>query len=1398
MAVDVLGPLETDAGPLPRRERAILASLVVRRGTAVEPDELADAVWGDRPPTTWRQQIKTGVAEIRARIGRDAIQTVSGAYAFAADPLSVDAVRFESLVAEAREQSVRGEPDRAVDTYRRALSLWRGRAFFDVAAWPPAEAERSRLEQLRVGAEEELLEMRLAAGDARSVVQDAERLVSLEPLREDRWAVLATALYQANRQADALTALRRARERLDSELGIEPGSRLQTLETAILRQDPTLAPPNRIGPVDTACPYPGLRPFEIDDADVFFGRATEVSTIVERVRPGLVTTITGPSGSGKSSVLRAGVVRSLAGRAMAVKVIHPDEAGTATLRAAVFGGAELDVVAIDQFEEVLRESPDRTAAFVTALRDYLESGGAVVLTIRSDSLDAATAIERIGSAIGREVLVMGALSPDGLREAIEEPARRSGLRLETGLVELLLRDAGDRAAILPHLSHALVETWARRIGSTLTVEGYEASGGIAGSIAQAAEERFEALSPPDQAVCRAVLMRLVDRGPDGVTTRRRAPTQVLLEDAARRRVVEQLVAIRLLMIDHEAVSIAHEAVASAWPRLDEWLDDDAEGARLMRRLETDALAWENAHRPSDELAHGARLQATLDWRDDAGPDLTLVESAYLDASAASADRERSALEERAATDRRQNRRLRWALGGAAGLLCVALTSGAVAVVRGNDARTAEDDARIEALAASASALVDSDRDLAALLAAALHERFPDDARARAALFAVLSAPESPTTKIAFAPEERIAAAVLPGTSEVLTIIDTPDDSSAHAEVWDLRTGSLTSTLAAELPDNPTPRTSSVHIDPAGRTAVVLTPTWASGVVGSCCSTNVSVLDLGSGELKGPPEEFPWVSGFDVAFDDDGTTVLLGNVRSRHPIWLDTATLDVVSDSSVSFAEPPVELRVGAVEALRDGTLAVSRPRGVDVYDPITRGVTRTIPTPDGLAQWSFALDESGMLLTAGRYGIARLDPSDGRVLWTQNGSASARCESLVPVPTEGTFICVTDVPWEGRLSDGLPTGRRFDTYATAVNGAALLDDGSLLLVNESGAPFLQRFALDGTGPISTRIAQAHAAADGFVDENTIVALLLSDPADPRRPVESLWDVDADHAVGDAAFRIDVVSRGIIDQWSTDGITPALSDVAGERTWEIDGAPISDVDLVYPVSGGAGALSFAIYDNWIAPFDPSTGLATGIALDFAEKNLVTTFALLSVHEIPELKRAVVTWRDKHRAQTVTTIYDLETGDEIARGLAGDTASIPLPSGEIVSASTTGLQLSSALLEPLLTAPKPIAAGAEFELSDDGRTLLLTGTGVAALYDAATLTSLGSTAAVETESGRGAYLSPNGTRMVTNTGDGILLWNLDPEAMVDAACRMVGRDFTATEWRTYFGDAPQTQTCGATAH
>lgn len=261
MVLKVLGPLETTNDPLSPRERAILSALVVRVGRAVSPSELADAWWGGDVPRTWEQQVRNSVARIRSRLGKDCVRTIGVDYLLGLDADAIDSVRFERLVSAARAHALRLEHDRAVDAYTRALALWRGAPLQDVAKWEPAIAEAMRLGGIRASAEEELLEARLAIGDHRAVIPDAERLLRDDPLREDRWAILALANYRSGRQAEAFALLRAARQRLADELGIEPGARLTELELAMLRQDPVLDAPAPSVTADATCPYPGLRAF---------------------------------------------------------------------------------------------------------------------------------------------------------------------------------------------------------------------------------------------------------------------------------------------------------------------------------------------------------------------------------------------------------------------------------------------------------------------------------------------------------------------------------------------------------------------------------------------------------------------------------------------------------------------------------------------------------------------------------------------------------------------------------------------------------------------------------------------------------------------------------------------------------------------------------------------------------------------------------------------------------------------------------------------------------------------------------------------------------------------------------------------------------------------------------
>ncbi|MDR7189622.1 DNA-binding SARP family transcriptional activator/energy-coupling factor transporter ATP-binding protein EcfA2 [Microbacterium sp. BE35] len=738
MAIRVLGPLDTGTEQtLSPRERVVLAALIVRAGRTVAPGDLAQACWGEDPPRTWPQQVKTCVARIRAGLGSAAIVTRGSEYSLGIDPATIDAFEFERLVSSARQHALHDEHDRAVDAYRRALELWRGEPYAELADWEPAAVEAERLIEIRDSAQEELLEARLAEGEHRAVIADAERLVRAAPLREDRWAILAIANYRAGRQAEALATVRAARVRLAEELGIDIGPRLGELESSMLQQDPALMLVKTRHRVSDTCPYRGLAAYSIVDADEFFGREGDIDTLLQRVRPGTLTAVVGASGSGKSSLVFAGLLPH-ASEGRRVAVVTAGREAAAHLRARIEQRGADDIVVVDQSEALFQLPEQEREELCTLVAGVLAAGSAVVLTLRSDFLDRATGLPHIGTLIGRGVYAIGPLSLAGLREAIEYPATRAGLRLEPGLVELVVRDADDRRSTLPHVSHALVETWIRREGATLTVAGYEASGGIVGAIAQSAESLYRSLDDEDAGACRSLMLRLVHRGVDGASVRRTAQLAPLVADPARRRVLDRLVTARLLATDGDEVSVAHEAVATAWPRLDGWLEEDAEGARLVATVATAAELWSGAGRRDEDLLRGARLHAALDWRDEAQPDLTAVERELLDASAEREQDEVRELGERAAREKRSNRRLRWAVGGAGVLLVAAIVGGSLAAIRGGEAQVAAENASVEALVATSLSLLDQDREAAALLAAEAYRRWPEDPRTRSALWGVMT------------------------------------------------------------------------------------------------------------------------------------------------------------------------------------------------------------------------------------------------------------------------------------------------------------------------------------------------------------------------------------------------------------------------------------------------------------------------------------------------------------------------------------------------------------------------------------------------------------------------------------------------------------------------------------
>ena len=222
--IGILGPLTVDGavGVLPPCEQVVLAALTVRRGEVVSAETLADAWWGERLPPTWAKAVQGCLVQLRKVLGAAAIETRSHGYCLVVPADEIDACRFERHVVRAQELLTLGEPDRAAYAADEGLGMWRGQALADVSEWEPGRVEAARLEALRLDAEEVRLEAMLRAGRFREVLAEALTMVTEEPLREHRWKLLALAQYQAGRQGDALRTLRRARQILVGELGVDP------------------------------------------------------------------------------------------------------------------------------------------------------------------------------------------------------------------------------------------------------------------------------------------------------------------------------------------------------------------------------------------------------------------------------------------------------------------------------------------------------------------------------------------------------------------------------------------------------------------------------------------------------------------------------------------------------------------------------------------------------------------------------------------------------------------------------------------------------------------------------------------------------------------------------------------------------------------------------------------------------------------------------------------------------------------------------------------------------------------------------------------------------------------------------------------------------------------------
>ena len=1357
MSINVLGALSTDAGALSPQERAVVAALAVNPGHEVRPGDLAEACWGDTVPRTWPKQVQALVSRVRRRLGSDAILTTTQGYALGVDPETIDSVRFERLVERAREHQHRGDPERAITGYERALALWRGPAFSDVAAWPPASIEAARLDEIRRAVEEDLLEAHLDCGEHHSVIAEAERLVRAEPLSERRWAILALALYRSGRQADALAALRRMRDELDTRLGVDPGAEITSLETEILRQDPRLDAPPALREARAGNPYKGLRPFTPDDAADFFGREPEIAIVLDRLDEAHLVAVVGPSGSGKSSLVLAGVVPRLRDRDRSPVLITPGA-----------GRRTGDIVIIDQFEELFQLGwpPGDIAAYCESVADVVTAGHDVILTLRSDALDRCVADPRLGPLVREGLVVLGPPSAEALRSAIVEPARFSGLRVEHGLTELILRDAVNEPGVLPLLSHALAETWRRREGAVLTVEAYESVGGIIGAIARSAEELYAGLSPAERIQCQALLRRLVSLTPDGRAVPRRVAVGPLRSDLHRSAIIGRLVSARMVSVTDETITVAHESLATAWPRLHSWLEEDAEGARTLAHVTAAAESWDEAGRPADELYRGARLRTALEWRDSSSPDLTATESAFLDASAEreSADEHRTA--ERARREQRQGRLRRILLPSTVVLIVASIAATVLAVRGADDAARQRESADIERLVGTSLSLRSSQRSVAALLAVEAHNRWPDDPRPRTALMSTFTASPGLLGTSTIADTGRIAAHTVPGTDEAVVMRD-----DGTAGIYEIATARPLHELEITPSPSKLPWRPLVAVSADGGTAVFVRASSVSELI---------AVDLASGDAIGPTLTLS-VDAAGVTVDSTGSFAVVAGIDGRiRAVDLSSMRVSVVEYPVVTGAAGAAT-SAAAVAFLEDDRLVIGSIDAVGIMDVAARDRGPRFALPPGFANRAIAPAGSAVV-TAGDRGILAMDVTSGAVLWRQEIDRwPSACTSLSVSTTRGAAWCGSQA---GEVVQyDLATGSTTTRFPQRASGVFPNADGTEIVMTGTEEPVLSQWALDGRGAVTRVIARGSTGVGGYGPDGS--AVLVSD--DSARV--HVWDPRTDTSrlvLPDDTF--DPVWAGIDALLvNVDGRAgPTLLDATTGELLPSDGVPeFSFTELtwtsgrrVHVVEDGAG----------LVVVDPTTGerVSGPFNLDSMPN---------SVSSLPDDSGLLVTTaRD---GVFTTRMLDAESGEPVSPDLVGP--EITTLVGDAVVVGAEGSRLLTYAIDDFAvmgSLPSTSAGTRTLQASADGRTLLATGIdGSASLFDLESGLRLGDGIPSAGEVGFAASLRPDGRELAVALADGMQIWDLDPEAQAEAACRIAGRDLTHAEWDEHLGAiAPYRSTCG----
>ncbi len=1192
---------------------------------------------------------------------------------------------------------------------------------------------------------------------------------------------------------------------------------------------------------DQRNPYKGLRAFTESDAGDFFGRGELTRRLVVRLADGgpgfRFLAVVGPSGSGKSSVVGAGLVPAIregalgGGKDAFVAEMHPgahpmDELEAALLRIAlrpvprlrdrleagsrglleatdlvVPPGAEV-VLVVDQFEEAFVQTIDEweRELFLEALRVAAadpESRLRVIVTLRADFYDRPLIYPRFGELLAERTEAVPPLTPDELEQAIRGPAERIGVCPEAGLVAEIIAEVAHQPGALPLLQYALTELFERRDDDRLTLAAYREFGGIAGALSARADRIHESTEPRARHATKQVFLRLVTLGEGRQDTRRRVLRSELdaldVDQEAIERTVDTFGRHRLLTFDREpstrepTVEIAHEALLGAWGRLRSWIDDAREDLRHERGLARAAAEWRGAGGDPSFLMRGARLEQCEAWADTTDLAIGRTERAYLKASIDERDHKRAEEELRrqreARMERRSARRLR---GLVAVFAAAALIAGTLSVVANDQRRRAQREARIATareLAAASVANLEADPELGVRLAieAVQATRSVDGTVLREAEEALHRALVASRLTL----EVPGLGGLLAWSPRGVFVTEGPENSDL-IDIRNSETGERVLSFQGHHGD-----VNDVAFSPDGSR------------LASTGGGKLNVWDPSTGRLLSSLSDYGDAWG--PSFSADGSLVAAAWFRDDAVVRvLDLSTDRVVStirvgNSAIDTALSPdgkrvavatvyTEGEVGAVFDVRTGKEAFALAGPNCCPSPLSRGVS-----------WS----PDGRLVAASSERTARVwDAETGTLRYTLPGHTgsvfsvawSPDSSRLVTGASDGTAK-VWEVGPEGVRERWSLSAQEMKS---GIVGVAFSPDGARVMAGDAGISAVKVWDLGPTGDAewANVPAPGHPGAEFMPDGERVVTSSWEgrlDPYDDSGAV-TIWDLQTGRAQRTIGPPTDYFAFSSFDV-SPDGSSIALggnSDpnsfggASAERAWDMStgeelwriGHDRSVDEIAFSPDGEYVATADWAGITKIVDRSGRVIRVLGVSGDynFSDVAFSSDGRLVATAEFNGRADRVRVW-DWKRGEVLLTI-DAE----------GPSAQVDFdPTGPRVALSgSDGLaeiwDVENGERVAVLAGPPGGVKDLTFS-PDGSRVAVASVDGLVRLFDADTgapqLSLRGSGCAVE-----GVAFSPDGVKLAsTSWCDGVRIWALDIDDLLKIARREAGRSLTDQECRQY---------------